>query len=316
MDENPVDQPIRSTSPGPDAPGASGPDRGGPSPEGERLTLRRSSSQRVFGGVAGGVAERFDIDANVVRVIFVVLALVYGLGVALYLAMWALIPRSKTEPVEPPPDEGERRRVRWLRFALPMAFVVLALVVLAALHHAARWGRGLSLLWLVFLVVLAAAALNSPARRLTLRRFLALCFLVVVSFWILAVGAFLVLVQVTGVPLRGGSGVHVWHPDDQAQVLSTYRGSFGESTINLSSVRFGPGSWTLTASETVGQLNVYLPSDVSIDLVTHVGVGNVVNTDYVTAPSPSRPPATPAHLVLNLQVGVGEINLVHPVTPG
>src|ERR1019366_6581496 len=59
-----------------------------------RTTLHRSSTKKVFGGVAGGIAERFDIDANIVRVVFVVVALAYGLGVAIYLAMWVLIPKS------------------------------------------------------------------------------------------------------------------------------------------------------------------------------------------------------------------------------
>lgn len=67
-------------------------------------TLHRSSTKKVFGGVAGGISERFDVDANIVRVVFVVLALVYGLGVAIYLAMWVLIPRSpvsETDEVVP-----------------------------------------------------------------------------------------------------------------------------------------------------------------------------------------------------------------------
>ena len=65
-----------------------------PQPEG--ATLHRSNTKKVFGGVAGGLAERFDVDANIVRVVFVVLALVYGLGIAIYLAMWALIPVART----------------------------------------------------------------------------------------------------------------------------------------------------------------------------------------------------------------------------
>jgi len=31
--------------------------------------LRRSTKRRMVGGVAGGIGERFDIDANIVRVV-------------------------------------------------------------------------------------------------------------------------------------------------------------------------------------------------------------------------------------------------------
>ncbi|MEX2424466.1 MAG: LiaF domain-containing protein [Acidimicrobiia bacterium] len=59
--------------------------------------LRRSSSDRVFAGVAGGIAARLDIPAWVVRVAFVVLVFGGGLGVALYIAGWLLI-ASDTDP--------------------------------------------------------------------------------------------------------------------------------------------------------------------------------------------------------------------------
>src|SRR5579863_9361755 len=66
-----------------------------PEPEESKPTsLRRSTKRRMVGGVAGGIGERFDIDANIVRVIFVVLTVLYGLGAAIYLAMWVLIPQD------------------------------------------------------------------------------------------------------------------------------------------------------------------------------------------------------------------------------
>lgn len=55
--------------------------------------LYRSTSQRMLGGVAAGLANYFGIDANVVRLVFLVLALFTGGGFALvYLALWLLLP--------------------------------------------------------------------------------------------------------------------------------------------------------------------------------------------------------------------------------
>ena len=59
-----------------------------------RRQLRRSSGDRMLGGVAGGIAKYFDVDATLVRVIIAALTLLNGAGVALYLAAWLLIPED------------------------------------------------------------------------------------------------------------------------------------------------------------------------------------------------------------------------------
>ena len=52
---------------------------------------------RMLAGVAAGVARYFDIDVTIVRIVFVVLAVVGGVGVPLYLAGWLLIPDEDAE---------------------------------------------------------------------------------------------------------------------------------------------------------------------------------------------------------------------------
>jgi phage shock protein PspC (stress-responsive transcriptional regulator) len=284
----------------------------GAAPAPEERVLRRSATKKVFGGVAGGLAERFDVDANVVRVGFVILALLWGLGIALYLAMWLLIPRSSTPVTTEVVEVDESRRVHWLRFAIPAAFVVLFLLLLASFHGAWRWSHALTLLWLIFLVVLAVAALFTPARRLTLRRVFGLGFLFAMSLLILVTGVFFLLVEVTGVPMRGGTGVRVWHPVDQAEVQSYYHGAIGETRVNLEDVRFAPGTWHVTATEAVGQLVVTVPPGVTLDLITHVGIGNVGTETYVLNPGVVPSPSS-ARLVLNLQVGIGKIQIERAV---
>jgi phage shock protein C len=55
--------------------------------------LARSTTQRMLGGVCGGVAEYFDVDANLVRAGAVIAAFVTGGTAALvYLALWMLLP--------------------------------------------------------------------------------------------------------------------------------------------------------------------------------------------------------------------------------
>ncbi len=57
--------------------------------------LYRSESDRVIGGVAGGLAEYFGIDATLVRLLFVLFAL-HGSGVFVYLVLWVIIPTESS----------------------------------------------------------------------------------------------------------------------------------------------------------------------------------------------------------------------------
>lgn len=58
----------------------------------EPKKLYRSEKQRVFLGVCGGISEYFGIDPVLIRVIFVLLALMSGTGVILYVAMALIVP--------------------------------------------------------------------------------------------------------------------------------------------------------------------------------------------------------------------------------
>ena len=69
----------------------------GPPPR--RLT--RSSSDRVIGGVAGGLGRYFDIDPIIFRIGFVILALAGGAGVLGYIAAWVLVPADPVAGQEP-----------------------------------------------------------------------------------------------------------------------------------------------------------------------------------------------------------------------
>ena len=58
----------------------------------ETRKLYRSRSNRQIAGVCGGLAEYFNMDATLLRVLFVVLAVLGGSGIVLYLAMWIIVP--------------------------------------------------------------------------------------------------------------------------------------------------------------------------------------------------------------------------------
>ena len=58
----------------------------------ERPPLRRSATDKMVGGVCGGLAEHTGIDSLVWRVAFVGFTLAGGAGVLVYLLLWVLMP--------------------------------------------------------------------------------------------------------------------------------------------------------------------------------------------------------------------------------
>jgi len=70
------------------------------SPSTVRPALRRSSTDRMLGGVCGGLAEYSGIDAVLWRVGMVALTLL-GPGVIVYLLLWVLMPTGPAGPQGP-----------------------------------------------------------------------------------------------------------------------------------------------------------------------------------------------------------------------
>jgi phage shock protein C len=56
--------------------------------------LMRSRTDQMVGGVCGGLANYLRVDATLVRLVFVLLALGNGAGVLIYLVLWIVIPRE------------------------------------------------------------------------------------------------------------------------------------------------------------------------------------------------------------------------------
>ena len=54
--------------------------------------LYRSRSDAMLAGVCGGLGAYFDLDANLIRLIFVLFAAVGGAGVLAYVALWLIVP--------------------------------------------------------------------------------------------------------------------------------------------------------------------------------------------------------------------------------
>lgn len=56
--------------------------------------FRRNVSNKTIGGVCSGLADYFDIDVVLVRVIFAASFLFAGVGGGLYLLLWLIMPAN------------------------------------------------------------------------------------------------------------------------------------------------------------------------------------------------------------------------------
>ncbi|MFC2130845.1 PspC domain-containing protein [Bacteroidota bacterium] len=56
--------------------------------------LHRSRKDRMIAGVCGGIAEYFDVDPVIIRVLFVVLTIGPGIGLLAYIVLWIVVPQG------------------------------------------------------------------------------------------------------------------------------------------------------------------------------------------------------------------------------
>ncbi|GLZ44922.1 PspC domain-containing protein [Actinomycetospora sp. NBRC 106375] len=57
-------------------------------------TLTRPRNNAVIAGVCAGLAQRFGVSANLVRVLFVLSCLLPGPQFVIYLALWVVMPKQ------------------------------------------------------------------------------------------------------------------------------------------------------------------------------------------------------------------------------
>ncbi len=89
--------------------------------------LFRSRKNKVVAGVAGGIAEYFDIDPVFVRIGFVLLTVFHGAGLIIYITCAIIVPKEDViyVPAQTPvpeesitPQKTAESRISWLGIIL------------------------------------------------------------------------------------------------------------------------------------------------------------------------------------------------------
>ena len=57
-------------------------------------TLKRSRTDRMIGGVCGGIGKHLGIDPTLIRLLWAAAIFIYGTGLLLYILAWIIIPEE------------------------------------------------------------------------------------------------------------------------------------------------------------------------------------------------------------------------------
>ncbi|MGY1682897.1 PspC domain-containing protein [Geodermatophilus sp. SYSU D01176] len=265
-----------TSAPPPAPPSADPPAAAYPTPPGlpVRPPLRRSRSDKVIGGVAGGLAEYSGIDALLWRVGLVALALA-GPGIPVYLLLWLLMPSG------PPGDSVARApRVTGPRSPVPGLTLAGLLIVVGSLVLITRltdWDVGPRIvlgtgLLVVGLGLVAAAFSGGRTARGGL-----------ITLGVLLSVA---LVAVAAEPWRAvedGMGDRTYRPADAAAVRPVYDQGLGNTTLDLTDIDLSrlDGPVTTRIDGGMGDVEVLVPrsADVQVDVSSGVGEVDVLDLD-------------------------------------
>ena len=282
-----------------------------PAPEPPVRRLHRSKTDRVIGGVAGGIAEYFRIDPVIVRVAAVALIVAGGAGVLLYLAALLLVP-----------NDGEEGRAPGR--GLTIAGVILIALAVGGLFSANDGGWFFVPLVLVGVAGIFAWQLASGERAngdtRSLLRAAGLGALVLAGCLVLALGAgwaaavggdgfvagavilagvmmvagavmgrrtrWLILpalaiaipagiVSAAGIDGHGGVGDKVYRPTSAAAIQPSYRVGIGRVMLDLRGAHLTPGDHVVKLKAGIGAAQLVVPRGVCVTTKAHMGVGGV-----------------------------------------
>ena len=241
-----------------------------------RPQLRRSRTDKILGGVSGGLAEYSGIDALLWRVGFVALTLAGGAGVIVYLLLWVLMPAGP--PVQPGTAvEAQRRAPAGPRSPIPgltLAGLLIVLGLLALITNLSAWDIparfffGSALLVVGLGLVAAAFAAGRTARG-----------------GLIALGVVLSLGTIAsatddwhgGAGPGDGVGDRTYRPATAAEVHDVYRSGMGDVTIDLSRLDqdFSGDPVTTRVEHGLGDLEIVVPRSADVRLTVEHGLGDV-----------------------------------------
>ena len=273
-----------------------------------RPPLRRSTTDSVIGGVAGGVGRHLGIDPLAIRIAFVILVFAGGLGIFAYLACLLFIPSDD-------PSKQQRWGVArvlgagllvlaacfvltpdwffgpWLVLLLAAGVVTFLLIRVSREEGASRFSSvaarvaiGVVLLALAVGGFVAAAAGAALGGGIVIAGLIIACGIGLVggafrggARWLIApaiVLAFpLAAVAATDLDLRGTWGDRSFRPASVAELGDGYEMGVGSMRVDLREVELPPGRTDLPLQLGMGEIQVLVPDDMCVVTDASISMG-------------------------------------------
>jgi phage shock protein PspC (stress-responsive transcriptional regulator) len=282
----------------------------------EPRRLTRSSSDRMLGGVAGGLGRYFDVDPLLFRIAFVVLTFAGGFGVLAYLIGVAAIPNDR----DPRPQRfGLARTIgigllaaaalatltpNWLWGPELPGLVACGVVIYLLLRvirdegggHVAQVAARVALV--IALIALAAGGFTAAAAGSALGGGIIIAGTIIALGVALVGGAFrggarwlivpafvlalpLGVVSAADLELEGDWGERTFRPATVSRVVDGYEMGVGHMQVDLRDIDFPEGRTELPVRLGVGELEVAVPADVCVTYDVNVGAGQVTTLDGI-----------------------------------
>ena len=74
--------------------------------------LYKIEEGKKIAGVCGGIAEYLNIDPTIVRLLWVLVSLAYGLGVILYIAAMFIMPTVRSSKRRTQKSQSKRKKIK------------------------------------------------------------------------------------------------------------------------------------------------------------------------------------------------------------
>jgi phage shock protein C len=119
--------------------------------------LYRSNRDKMVAGVCGGIAEYFDVDSSLIRLLWVLLIIFGGSGLLLYIIGWVIIPER--EDLSQPHTEDRDLIPQDSKTNTLFGVLLIGLGAVLLFDHFFPW-RSLARYWPVVLIVVGVIMIS------------------------------------------------------------------------------------------------------------------------------------------------------------
>ena len=134
------------------------------SPNFKDRKLYRSQANRIIGGVCGGMAEYFNIDPNLMRLLFIVLSFLGGSGVLIYIASLFIIPNNPDQEIPETRENLIKDKPLFWGSLLIVIGLFLLFRQLGLFYSFQFWHIPWQTVWAVLLIIIGAVLLINKTK--------------------------------------------------------------------------------------------------------------------------------------------------------